>query len=122
MKINYALIYTTLLLIMSGCGTNQESKTVNQCDTSKPVQDSLKSVHGTFSHDDADGRYFVSVHNEGTIDEVSSYIICNPPSNIPKLQTKVSISGNVRSSSKISNLGGLTYFEIEITNLEEVDE
>ncbi|WDF67068.1 hypothetical protein PQ465_12205 [Sphingobacterium oryzagri] len=120
MKLNTALIYPTLLLIMSGCAPSNQSETSNQCDFSKPILDSLKNESGTFGLDESDGRYFVSIHTEGTIDEVSSYIICNPPGSLPELQKNVMISGNVRNSSRISNLAGLTYFELELTDLEEV--
>lgn len=79
----------------------------------------LVDEQGTFIIDEKTGRPAIRVHTDGTIDEVFIYLITNSSSNLPDSNSKVRFSGKVSKSDVISNIGGHTYYELELLKFVE---
>lgn len=104
---------------------------LSACSNAKKVDTSADVVHnlmntqkimdeqGTFIIDEKTGRPAIRVHTDGTIDEVFIYLITNSSSNLPDSNSKVRFSGKVSKSDVISNIGGHTYYELDLQKFVE---
>lgn len=95
--------------------TSQNNSMVAVCNAEDRIIKTIKNEKGFF--DVNSGRSIVNVHTHGTVDKVSVYYICNPPSKLPGKNTAVVVSGKVRKSKIKPDIGGYTYYELEIDEL-----
>lgn len=118
----------TMLSLAVGCdGKRSVGKEPSAIDTlsktttsDRSVEDSVYMINeaiGTFVTDELTSRAALRVHTPGTVDEVSIYLISNPAATLPKDNQKVNFSGKVSPSTQASNLGGQTYYELEIDTM-----
>ena len=105
--------------ILSSCVNQKGNKSelVSDCDTTSEVIQTLENENGIFYLDLNSGKASIQIHTPGTIDEVSVYIICNKPVELPENNSKVSVSGKVRKSDQVAEMAGYSYYELEIQHL-----
>ncbi|MEH3113442.1 hypothetical protein [Pedobacter terrae] len=117
MNIKSVLLSATVCAFLGACTMqkNTSDQSMNACNTSAAITKTLTDQKGTIVKDEKSGRYALRVVTPGTIDEVSMYLICNPDSSLTKEGNMATLSGNVRASKQMSNMGGLTYYDFEVT-------
>jgi len=109
-----------LLSILASCSIkNQQSKNINACDSKAAIIKTIHNEQGIFFIDETTGRASVTVHTPGSIDDVTVFRICNVPAQLPENNTKVTVSGKIRASKEVSQLGGYKYYELELENLKK---
>lgn len=114
----YTLLSGISICFVTSCKSTKQTALNNECNTGAAVIRNASNEKGTLIKDETSGRYAIRVATPGTIDEVNTYLICNIPSDLPKVNSMVTFSGKIRTSDQVSNLGGLTYYDIEISSLE----
>ena len=114
-KIKILLLGTTYIL--SSCNSLNNIEKNNSCRINKSIIKTIHDEKGIFMIDENSGKPVVSIHSAGSIDDVSLYILCNPPDKLPAKNSSVIISGKVKKSDQVATLGGYTYYELELTSL-----
>ncbi len=119
MNFKKILLSATVFTLLEACKmqNNASNKGMADCNTTAPITRKLDGQKGTVIKDKERGRYVLSVPTDGTIDEVSMYLICNPDASMLKDGATVTVSGNVRASEQVSRIGGMTYYDLEVTRI-----
>ncbi len=109
-------LLSTLTFSCMNNGSKQQT-TSNACHPDEKIIRTVSNQTGLLMKDQSTGKMSISVHTPGTIDEVSNYLICNPCADMPRNESQVTFSGNVRTSDIPANLGGMTNYELEMTSI-----
>lgn len=108
------------LCTVSSCITKKQQGTETTCSPKNPIIKTLQNQQGILTINESTRKVSVNVHTPGSIDDVAVYLICNVPTQLPANNTKVVVSGKVRASKEVSQLGGHHYYELEIESLKEL--
>ncbi len=114
MKAKIIVWISALLIMMAGMGCEKDSSSC--CD--KEIIKDVSELTGTISYNAEVGRWYISVSNANSYDEVTLYFPCNLNSKYMKEKEKVIFSGQIsKSTLKITLPAGTTSYCIRLTSI-----
>ncbi len=116
MKKMQKLVLVSVLLLCSGFNSCSNSKNLSNTISQAELTTSVKEK-GVFKTDPHTKRPAIYVHTPHTIDEISVYLISDVKMQLPAENTEVLFTGKKRPSDQTAQLGGQTYYELELENI-----
>ena len=123
-KLAYLCLFGTLLAAQSSCQTTKtptQAGTTSRCADGLPVVRTVTSVAGIVHYDAQLQRYRIDAHQPGTTDVVDVGVVCGAlPAAFQAEGRRVVFSGTYkRYANPPALLGGYTYYNLELSNLQE---